>query len=175
MNTKTLRVFVIATKTGKTNRKSPGRRLNTWHTRGGTTFQTNSAMMKRSGFILVAALCMSCATTEKSGLVPEDEMFVTRKYVGNFVEFRHTSPTEFGGPHIVWIKTTQDSIYGKISAYSRKCEFQPGDRLYIRRTYNSPGLFGFWIYQIENDSEEKVWYEISEFQYGNKVLAQSWF
>lgn len=131
--------------------------------------------MKKFGFILLVVLGISCATAEKSGLLSEDKVFVTRKFVGNFVDYRHTSPENLGDPHIIWIKTTQDSIYGKISAYSRKCEFQPGDRLYLRRAYHSPGIFGFWVYQIENDREDKVWYEISEFQYGNRVLAQSWF
>lgn len=118
-------------------------------------------------------LAVSCATTEKSGLLPEDELSLTRKYVGNFVDYRVTEKARFGNPHIIWIKTTQDSTYGKISAYSRKCEFEPGDRLYIRRIYESPGVFGHWVYQIENDN--KIWYKISEFQYGKKVLAQSWF
>jgi len=130
--------------------------------------------MKKIGFILLLVSGISCATSEKSG-ISEDKIFVTRKFVGNFVGYRHTSPANLGDPHLIWIKTTQDSTYGKISAYSRKCEFQPGDRLYLRRAYRSPGIFGFWIYQIENDNEDKVWYEISEFQYGNKVLAQSWF
>ncbi len=131
--------------------------------------------MKKLGFLLLILTGLSCATTEKSGLLQEDELFVTRKYVGNFVDYRYTGPETFGGPHIVWIKTTQDSVFGKISAYSRKCDFQEGDRLYIRRVYQAPDIFGYWRYQIENESDTKVWYEISAFQYGNKVLAQSWF
>ncbi len=131
--------------------------------------------MTKYWFILLMVLCTSCATTAKSGLLPEDEVFVTRKFVGNFVDYRLTDPESFGGPHLIWIKTTQDSIYGKISAYSRKCDFQAGERLYVRRVYQAPGMFGFWVYQIENDRENKTWYEISEFQYGRKVLAQTWF
>lgn len=125
------------------------------------------------GLISLTFFAISCATTEKSGLLPEDELSITRKYVGNFVDYRYTEKARFGDPHIIWIKTTQDSIYGKISAYSRKCDFKPGERLYLRRVYQSPGVFGFWLYQIENDN--KVWYKISEFQNGRKVLAQSWF
>jgi hypothetical protein len=126
-----------------------------------------------AGLLLLTLVSISCATTERSGLLPEDELSVTRKYVGNFLDYRYTEKARFGDPHIIWIKTTQDSVYGKISAYSRKCEFLPGERLYIRRVYQSPGVFGYWEYQIENDN--KVWYKISEFQYGKKVLAQSWF
>ena len=136
-------------------------------------------MRLKSYFSLLAVLIiltlgsMSCATTERSGLFPEDELSVTRKYVGNFIDYRHTEKARFGDPHLIWIKTTQDSVYGIISAYSRKCDFIPGERIYIRRVYQSPGVFGYWEYQIEND--KKVWYKISEFQYGKKVLAQSWF
>ena len=82
--------------------------------------------MKKYGFILLLALGISCATTEKSGLLPEDNLIVTRKYVGNFVDYRHTKPVKFGDPHLIWIKTTNDTTYGKISAYSKKCEFSAG-------------------------------------------------
>lgn len=131
-----------------------------------------AAYTKISVLIILMVLGISCATTQRTGISGND-LFVTRKYVGNFVDFRAAEQPGFGDPHILWIKTTRDSVYGKISAYSRKCEFEPGDRLFIRRVYQSPGMFGYWVYQIEN--ENKVSYKISEFQYGNKVLAQSWF
>lgn len=124
---------------------------------------------------LLAMLAFSCATTDRSGMLGEDELLLTRKYVGDFVDFRYTGPESFGGPHIVWIKTTQDSVYGKISAYSKKCEFTPGDRLYIRRVYQAPDMIGYWRYQIENDGDTKVWYEISAFQHDSRELAQNWF
>ena len=129
--------------------------------------------MKRSGFILFLLFIVSCATTERSGLLPEDELYVTRRYIGDFLDSRHTKPESLGSPHIIWIKTTQDSVYGKISAYSRNCEFVKGDRLYLRRVYQSPGVFGYWMYQIENEND--VWYKISEFQHDNQVLVQVWF
>ena len=129
--------------------------------------------MKKGVFILFMVLGISCATSEKSGLLPEDELFVTRKYVGNFIDYKHTGPISFGSPHIIWIKTTRDTVYGKISAYSQSCKFARGDRLYLRRVYQSPGFFGYWMYQIENEND--VWYKISEFQHDNKVLVQTWF
>jgi hypothetical protein len=129
--------------------------------------------MKKYSFLLLMILVISCATTEKSGILPEDEIFVTRKYIGNFIDYRHTVPETFGSPHLIWIKTTMDSTYGKISAYGKKCEFSPGDRIYLRRTYSTPGVFGYWEYQIENDSS--VHYRASEFQYDNKVLVQNWY
>jgi hypothetical protein len=131
----------------------------------------NYDILNRLGFILLILLGISCATTDRSGLLTEDELVVARKYVGEFMYYRYTSPSDYGWPNTVWIETTQDSVYGKISVYSRGCEFEPGERLYIRRSYESPGVYGYWIYQIEN--ENNIWYKLSEFQNGNNVLAKS--
>jgi hypothetical protein len=137
--------------------------------------RVNKNEMKKVGFLLVMLLGISCASVNKSGLLPEDELFVTRKFVGNFVECELNPPSYFGNPHVLTITTTLDSLYGKISAYSKKCDFLSGDRLYVKRVYQTTGVFGSWIYQIENEAPVKVTYQISEFQNGKKVLAQSWF
>ncbi len=121
--------------------------------------------------LIVAASCGSAGTAVTDP--DEDRLYVTRKYVGDFEEFRHTAPERFGDPHLIWIKTSQDSAYGKISAYSRDCGFREGDRLYLRRRYVTPGIYGYWIYQIENDSS--VYYRLSEYQNDRKVLVQSWY
>jgi hypothetical protein len=131
--------------------------------------------MKNLAFILYLMAGVSCAVTERSGLLPEDELFITRKYVGDFVECKATVPAKFGDPYILTITTTQDSIYGKISAYSKRCDFKPGERLYIRKVYQTTDVFGSWIYRIENENPDKVSYLICEFQDGNKVLTQNWF
>lgn len=131
--------------------------------------------MKKLIILLSVIMLSSCATTNNAGLIPEDEIFVTRKYIGNFIEYRHTDPDRFGDPHIIWIKTTMEDVYGKVSAYSKKCDFKPGDRLYLRRVYVSPGVWGYWEYQVENDMEKPVFYTVSEFQYDGKMLVQNWF
>lgn len=131
--------------------------------------------MKKLGFLYLLLFVISCAPANKSGLLPEDELFVTRKFVGNFIEGVITPPERFGNPSLVSITTTLDSLYGKISVYSGKCDFLPGDRLYVRRAYQATGIFGSWIYQIENENPERVSYQICGFQSGRKVLAQSWF
>jgi hypothetical protein len=123
---------------------------------------------------VLTALVISCASTENAGVLPEDQLFVTRKYVGDFLGYSHSAPETFGGPHLIYIKTTMDSTSDKLSAYSKKCEFTANDRLYIRRTFHSEGgVFGTWMYQIENDSS--VYYKVSEFEFEDKVLVQTWY
>jgi hypothetical protein len=131
--------------------------------------------MNKLGFILIFLIGISCTVLQRVGFVPEDELFITRKYVGNFVEGQVSPPAYFGSPHILLITTTLDTLYGKISAYSKKCDFQKGERLYIRRIYQSSDVFGSWIYRIENDGPVRVSYQVGEFRNGNKVLSQNWY
>jgi hypothetical protein len=130
-------------------------------------------IMKR--IIVPAAVCflvMSCSMT-KIPMVQEDQLFLIRRYAGNFIGYSYTQPDKFGNPHLIWIQTTMEDTYGEISAYSRKCRFEPGERLYIRRIYSrSGGVFGSWIYQIESDIN-KTSYILSQFRYENKILVQS--
>jgi hypothetical protein len=121
--------------------------------------------------LLFLFLALSSCATLKTGL-PEDELFLTRKYVGNFIEYKHTKPERLGDPHIICVKTSLESVYGIISAYSRDCEFRADERLYIRRIYHRTGIDGYWMYQLESDS---YFYRISQFQYEDKILVQDWF
>jgi hypothetical protein len=130
--------------------------------------------MQKLFFLALIVVFISCTPSNKSSSTPkEDELYITRKYAGNFVEYKYTGPVSFGGPHIIYIKTTLDTTYSQISAYGAKCEFSAGDKLYLRRTYSTSGGFGYWFYQIENDSS--VYYRISEFLDDDKILVQSWF
>ena len=116
-------------------------------------------------FVLILA---SCATTQKTGF-QEDELSVSRKYVGMFVDYRITTD-----PKILWIKTDNPE-YGRISALENKCDFIPGERLYLRKKFLNPGsMAGYWVYQIEGDLSG-VYYNLSEFQHDKKVLVKSWF
>lgn len=104
----------------------------------------------------------------------EDKLLISRKYVGKFLDYRQTGPDDYNGPNIVWIKTTMNNTFGKISAMGKKCEFSVGDNLYIKRSYYSPGgVFGYWEYRIENDSS--LYYRVSDYQYDQKVLVETWF
>ena len=125
--------------------------------------------MKKLGFILLMLSGISCATTERSGSLPQDELVVTRKYVGNFVNCSKTSSSGLAGPHIILIKTSQDSVYGNIPICARKCKFERGERLYIRRGYQPNGRTGYWVYQIENEKGNKITYRLDDREYGLKL------
>jgi hypothetical protein len=130
--------------------------------------------MNRVLFFVGLFLLASCASVKQSGS-EEDSLVLTRKYVGNFVEYRQHIPEKLGQPYLIWIKTTMDSTYGKISAFGERCDFKPGDRLYIKRNQVSPGpISTYWEYQIESDDKQVV-YKLSEFQHDRKNLIGTWF
>ncbi|SDC42737.1 hypothetical protein [Williamwhitmania taraxaci] len=126
-------------------------------------------------FLLFAGIITACSTTNNSSShFEEDRIFLTRKYVGQFVTYRYTEPELTGMPNIIWIKTSRDTIFGKISAYSKKCDFAVGDRLYLKRTFITPaGSMGYWNYTIENNVE--VHYPLIDYQSDKKVLIENWF
>jgi hypothetical protein len=101
------------------------------------------------------------------------DLTVTRRYIGNFLDFRHTGPEVLGGANLIWIRTTQFNSYGKISAYGKDCKFEAGEKIYLKRLYSTPGPYGNWDYQIENDSS--VVYRVSNYRYENNVLVQATF
>jgi len=130
--------------------------------------------MQRALFLVGLFLLASCASVKQSGS-QEDSLVLTRKYVGNFVEYRQHIPEKLGQPYLIWIKTTMDSTYGKISAFGERCDFKPGERLYIKRNQVSPGpISTYWEYQIESD-DKQVGYKLSEFQHDRKNLIGTWF
>lgn len=128
--------------------------------------------MKKLLFLVLAGILISCTATKKpSSHLKEDQVFITRRYIGNFMAFYHTGPQIVQGYDLIWIKTTIYSTYGKISAYGKTCDFSIGDKIYLRPISNVPGSFGNWVYQIENDSA--VSYRVSEFRFENNVFTRS--
>jgi hypothetical protein len=131
--------------------------------------------MKRLFFLLFIGITIACGTTHRtSSRLKDGTIFITRKYVGQFIDYRHTGPNTFSGPNLIWIKTSMENTFGKISAYGEKCEFSFGDRLYLTRTYYSPGgISAYWVYRIENAAT--LYYRATEYQNDKKVLTKSWF
>lgn len=129
--------------------------------------------MKNLLLSALIGLIISCSPSKTStSSLKEDEMYITRRYIGDFEDYQYEGPLSFGGPHLIWIKTSLDTTY-RISIYSKKCEFSVGDRIYLRRTYSTSGILGYWYYQVENDSS--VYYRLSSFEDYDKVLVQRWF
>ena len=131
--------------------------------------------MKSILFLLVTSVLFSCSTTKNpTSTIEEDKIFLTRKYVGRFLDYRYSEPERLGMPNIIWIKTSLDSVYGKISVYGKVCKFVVGDRLYLRRTFYTPaGSFGYWDYTIENNTT--IYYQVTDYQYDKKILTEEWF
>jgi hypothetical protein len=131
--------------------------------------------MKKLAFLVLLILISSCTALRKKPAAPDDgELMITRKYVGEFVDHRQTGPENYDGPNLIWVKTTMEDVYGKISAYGRRCDFVAGDRLYLRRAYYSPGIVsGYWVYYIEND--EGISYRATDIQHDRAVYIMTWF
>jgi hypothetical protein len=135
---------------------------------------TNYTYMGTTQILSVSYSVDEKASEQTSGEVIEDELLVSRKYIGNFMDYRQTGPKDYNGPNLIWIKTSMEATYGKISAYGKKCKFSVGDRLFLKRTYYSPGeVSGSWVYRIENDSS--VYYRLTDFQHDHKIPVENWF
>ncbi len=131
--------------------------------------------MKKLAFLILLILTASCTALRNKSIVHDDgELMITRKYVGEFVDHRQTGPENYDGPNLIWVKTTMEDVYGKISAYGRRCDFVAGDRLYLRRVYYSPGIVsGYWVYYIENDAG--ISYRATDIQHDRAVYIMTWF
>lgn len=126
--------------------------------------------MKFPIILILTSLLISCSTTKK--IEPPDSMFVTRKYIGDFIDFRHTGPEICGGTDLIWIRTTMDKGFGKISAYGKSCNFSAGDRIYLKARFSAERITGNWEYEIGNDS--LISYRVSEFRFENKSFIRTW-
>ena len=128
--------------------------------------------MKKILYLVLLGVIISCNTTKKtSSNTYEDELLISRKYIGNFIDYYHTGPEIVGGKDLIWIKTTVYNSYGKISVYGRTCSFSAGDKIYMKPVYTTPGNFGYWEYQVENDSS--INYRVSEYRFENNVFTRN--
>jgi hypothetical protein len=129
--------------------------------------------MKKLLFLILMGLLIACSTLKKSSsLLEEDQLYITRKYIGDFLEYCHTGPQIVGGKDLIWIKTSVYTTYGKISAYGKTCDFSVGDKIYLKPVSSTTGDIGNWVYQIENDFS--INYKVSEFRFENNVFTRNW-
>lgn len=128
--------------------------------------------MKKVLFLILLGMLAACSTAKKSSSIPqEDQIIVTRKYIGDFIDYSYTNPQLVGGADLIWIKTSIYSTFGKISAYGKTCSFSLGDKLYLRLINSTPDEFGNWLYQIENDNS--VSYRVSDFRFENNSFTRA--
>jgi hypothetical protein len=128
--------------------------------------------MKKLLYLTLIGIFFSCSTTKKtSSLLQEEQILITRKYIGNFVDYCHTGPEIIGGRDLIWIKTTVYNTFGRISVYGKTCDFSVGDKIYLKPMYSTPGNYGNWMYQIENDSS--VIYRVSDYRYENNIFTRT--
>ena len=129
--------------------------------------------MKKLLLLALIVAFISCDAQKK--ICPayrSDKIIITKKYIGNFIDYRHTGPDICGNTDLIWIRTTMSNSFGKISAYGKTCDFKPGDRVYLNSTYSVGRTPGNWQYVIGNDSS--VSYRVSEFRYENKNFITAW-
>lgn len=130
-------------------------------------------IIKLLPLLILVCTAVSCTTGNKSAsVIEEDKLYATRIYVGNFLDSQYTKSDPYGNPDLIWITTSQDSLYGKISVYGKECLFTPGERLYLRRILSVNRKSEAWVYQIENSATAS--YLIYEYQIHNKGLVESW-
>jgi len=128
--------------------------------------------MKKVMFLILMSTLFSCGVTKRSStLIQEDQLFVTRKYIGVFIDYCHTGPQITGGKDLIWIKTSVYNSFGKLSAYGKSCDFSVGDKIYLKPSDFTPDKFGYWMYQIENDSS--ISYRVSDFRFENNSFTQA--
>jgi hypothetical protein len=123
--------------------------------------------------LILVCTAVSCTTGIKpASVIEEDKLYMTRIYVGNFLDSQYTKSDPYGNPDLIWITTSQDTLYGKISVYGKECLFTPGERLYLRRILSVNRKSEAWVYQIENSTTAS--YLVYEYQVHNKGLVESW-
>ena len=128
--------------------------------------------MKKLLYFVLLGVIVSCNTTKKtSSNLLEDELLISRKYIGNFIDYYHTGPEIVGGKDLIWIKTTVFNSFGKISVYGRTCSFSVGDKIYMKPVYTTPGNYGYWEFEVENDSS--INYRVSEYRFENNVFLRN--
>jgi hypothetical protein len=92
--------------------------------------------MKFLLIIVFTLSIISCNTVKRSPSVfKEDELISRRKYIGEFIDYRHTDPETLGCMHLIWIKTTC-TILSVNYAY-KSCDLHL--RKFIKKTLFHPG------------------------------------
>jgi hypothetical protein len=70
----------------------------------------------------------------KGSKIQTDQLHLTRKHIGDFIDYYHTDPEIVGDIDLIWIKTTIYINYCKISAYGKTFDSSVGDWICLKPT-----------------------------------------
>ena len=117
------------------------------------------SILKSITVIILMMVLVKCSVFRLSKDT-DSELLITRKYVGNYIDYRLAGEGDPLNPHIFWIKTSLENTYGKIGVYAKgNMDLQENDRLYLRRTLYSHQAINSWNYLLES-SDQTVFYKI---------------
>ena len=118
--------------------------------------------------IVIVAVISACSVSEPG--FQEEQFMVTRKYVGNLLDYRRVEGEGLLDPDVVWLKTTMESNYGKIGIYvNGEMELNINERLYLRRTHSETPGINQWNFFLESNTGE-VFYRLHCAIKGEDVL-----
>jgi len=114
-------------------------------------------VFKWIGVLFILIVIFRCSAIKQSA---EGSLVITKKYVGNYLDYRQTGEGGPLDPYIFWIKTTLEEEYGKIAVYARgQMSFTINDRLYLSRSFFQHPAMNSWEYWLES-SDQKVRYSV---------------
>ncbi|MBN1388725.1 MAG: hypothetical protein JW965_09780 [Bacteroidales bacterium] len=118
--------------------------------------------------IIIIAFISACSVSEP--VMQEEELMITRKYVGNLLDYRRVEGEGLLDPDVIWLKTTLESNYGKIGIYVKgELELDINERLYLRRAHSDTPGIDQWSYFLESNNGE-VFYRLHGALKGEEVL-----
>lgn len=124
--------------------------------------------MKFARLIMILVIINACSVSEP--FMQEEQLMVTRKYVGNLIDYRRVEGEGLLDPDVVWLKTTLESNYGKIGIYVKgELELNINERLYLRRKHSDTPGINQWSYFLESNNGE-VFYRLHGAVKGADVL-----
>ncbi|MCF8222370.1 MAG: hypothetical protein K9J25_04425 [Bacteroidales bacterium] len=133
--------------------------------------------MRRSLLLTVITIMwlMSGCSVSRD-VIPQDQLIITRKYVGNLLDYRRIEGELLLNPDIMWLKTSLESEFGKIGIYLRgDLELILNDRIYIRRTHTEHPGINHYSYTLES-SDGEIFYRLHSFRKkGKTVLPEAVF
>lgn len=122
----------------------------------------------KTNIIILLVILTGCSTIK---MLPEDELFITRKYAGDVISCEQIGTPRFGDAPMLRVFTNGSEL-SDIVIYAKEADFKATGRVYIilnkRGTMTGDNL----VYELESGSGK---FRICEFAFGSKLLTQTWY